>query len=233
MLPDAEGRESSNGFEVSLLPCDSEQGRQRSVLLVIGAFEQSAAQTCRLTGPLESEFRTFVLNSALPPRDKVPEYTAELEAALLENGIRRATVLGIGAGAAVAQSLAVAAPKMVRRLVLLNATPRLAPGFLCRTVDRIERFLPLGLPLRRVRALYDSRPELHRIHCPTLLILTADAGQYEREQAVYLHDKIPNCWMRRVASMHDQSRGRFSGELQELLARFLQVQVKCPQKARS
>lgn len=215
---------------LSLACCNEDDGQHRAVLIVIGNAHDNASSTCSLLGQLNKDFRTFLLESPLPPVDKVTEYSETLRRTLIKQHIKRATIFGIGSGATVAQSLAVSAPKIVRRLVLLDAAPRLAPGFLCRTVDRIERFLPLGLPLRRLRAHYDSRPTLHRIHCPTLLMLSDAAGAYETEQADFIRSRIPNCWFENLHSVYDEKRFEFSSELQEILTKFLQVPVKRPQK---
>ncbi|MCB0345235.1 MAG: alpha/beta hydrolase [Bdellovibrionales bacterium] len=218
---------------LSLTCCAPEGDHSRSALLVIKDLTGKNKSVCSVFGRLNSDFKTYVLESPLPSVDEVAEYSDTLSQTLLNSGVRRATVFGIGAGATVAQSLAIIAPKVVRRLVLLDATPRLAPGFLCKTVDRIERFLPLGLPLRRLRAHYDSRPMLHRIHCPTLLLLSKQAGQYEQQQAQYIRSKIPNSWFKRISNIYNEDRTEFSEELQELLTTFLQVPVKRPQKIKT
>ena len=129
-----------------------------------------------------------------------------------------------------AQAVAIEYPKLVRRLVLLDATTQLEPNLVSRAIDRVEQFLPLGLPLRSLSRHYDSRSMLHRIHCPTLVFVSPQASVFTRAQSEMIARRIPNAWRSLLKSPPLSRESVFSAEVQGLLEEFLQVPVKCPQK---
>ena len=149
---------------------------------------------------LSGEFRVITLTSPLPAVERVVEYSTAVESELKQLGVKRATLLGAGAGASVVQALAVFHASSVRRVILVDPTARLSPGLGMRIIDRIEHFLPFGLPLRKLNDAFDSRPFLHRLRCPTLILSTPSAGLFHRQQASYLAKKIPNARWRELPS---------------------------------
>lgn len=203
---------------------------EHSVLLLVPEGQFRGKDVDAFAKKLSQEFKTFVLTSPLPSEDQVTSYTEQFGRTLLELGIKRATIFGIGAGASIAQATAVMLPRMVRRLVLLDATARLAPGFLTRFIDRVERFLPLGLPLRTLTKNFDSRPLLHRIYCPSLVLVSKKAGDYVKSQSTFISQKIPNAWFAVVGKPYTNRGSVLSDELCSLVSKFLQVPVKRPQK---
>ena len=221
----------SSSKTVELIAC-SKSDNHHSVLVVIPERVPAKESISGALTNVSKEFRTFLLASPLPPVDQVFEYIEHVYAAFQSEKIKRATVCGIGAGATVAQGLALKHPKEVRRLVLLDATRRLAPGLVTRAIDKAERLFPLGLPLRRLTKEFDSGPFLHRIHCPTMILNSPSASHYEKEQAAYLSSKIPNSWYDALEHPFRNCSETFSEELQEHLRQFLQVPVKRPQKSR-
>lgn len=200
-----------------------------SVLVVVpGAMTSPAQAHALLLREVESKFRIYVACGAVPTVSQVCAYADALTVKLEESGIKWATVFGIGAGASAAQALAVRDPKRVRKLVLLDATTRPAPGILDRLIDRLERVLPLGLPLRPLSKAFDSRPILHRIHCPTLVLLSPGAGSYLRDQARVIAAGIPTAWLQ---TLEDPLSGSsLTTEVEHLMEEFLQVATKKPQK---
>ena len=200
-----------------------------SVLVVVpGTKTTPELAHALLSQGLESRFRIYVACGAPPTMYQVHAYADELAAKLAQAEIKWATVFGIGAGASVAQALAVRDPKTVRRLVLLDATTRPAPGVLDRLVDRLERVLPLGLPLRPLSRAFDSRPNLHRIYCPTLVLLSPGAGLYLKDQARIISAGIPTAWLQ---DLEDPLSGSsLTSEVEHLMEEFLQVATKKPQK---
>lgn len=216
-------------FAISIRQCSGGQSSSPALVIIPDRVDP-AKDVCALFGELSVENRVYVITSELPHVGHVVPFVRELRAELLRNGVKRATVFGIGAGSTVAQSLAIFWPRIVRRLVLLDATTRLKPKIGTRIIDKLERFLPLGLPLRQLSINFDSRPFLHRVRCPALILLSPDAGQYLYAQARYLSAKIPNSWLVRLSKRHSASQLELSDELQAYLSEFLSVQVKRPQK---
>ncbi len=169
------------------------------ILLCIGT-PGDAAHDGLPSEALNQEFRVISLTSPLPSMDRVTEHASAVEAELKQLGVKRATLLGAGAGASVAQALAVFHPTVVRRLILVDPTARLSPSLGMRIIDRIEHFLPFGLPLRKLNNAFDSRPFLHRLRCPTLILITPQAGLFHRQQSNYLAAKIPNARLRELTN---------------------------------
>ena len=173
--------------------------RHSPILLCIGT-PGDAAHDGTPSATLAAEFRVLSLTSPLPSMEQVVEYADAVERELKQLGVKRATLLGAGAGASVVQALAVFHPTVVRRVILVDPTARLSPSLGMRIIDRIEHFLPFGLPLRKLNSAFDSRPFLHRLRCPTLILSTPNAGLFHRQQAAYLAKKIPNARLRELTS---------------------------------
>ena len=208
-----------------------EKPTSNSVLLIIPDTPKSVHAQTYLRA-FKGEFRTYVLTSSLPGQREVSSYAKDLAGHLAKLRIRRATICGIGPGASLAQAVALDSPKLVRRLVLLDASTRLAPGLVSRMVDRLESLLPLGLPLRRLSGDFDSRPMLHRVSCPSLVLVSRSAGEYMAAQSSYIAKKIPNAWHCVLGKSHLDSKDELSEEFCQLVKAFLQVPTKRPQKNR-
>lgn len=214
---------------VSLIPC-GESGEQNSVLLCLPHRRYSPEEGERLLAHCAEDFRSYLLQSELPPDNNVLEFAQILSQQAAQLGVKRATLFGIGPGASVAQALAMQDSKLVRRLVLLNPTTRLLPSMFSKFIDKLERFLPLGLPLRPLSASFDSRPFLHRIDCPSLILSSPDAGHYIISEANFISNKLPNAWHVQLKHSPFTSDNSCSDELENLLKTFLNVPVKRPQK---
>ena len=152
-----------------------------------------------------------------------------LEQAMSSSELRRANIIALGDHGAYAQALAITSPKKVRRLILIDPSCRVAPTTQMTLLDRIESLLPLGLPLRMNSDEFDSRSFLHRIRCPTLVVMSRAASQYQRSQAQLMAERIPNAWNTTI-STNPLNNGMLTDELSHLVKDFLQVPVKRPQK---
>ena len=216
-------------MDISIVECGAVADAS-SVLLIVPdkALSEEAARV--LTQDLARKFKTYVVTSSLPAVDQVIPYVEQLIGELEARKIKRVTAFGIGPGGTIPQALAVFGAKLVRRIVLLEATTRLEPGVLLRMIDRIEAFLPLGLPMRSLTNEFDSRPLLHRVHCPTLVVATKSSNSFITEQANVLAHRIPNSWLATVDAAYRKDGLAFGPEIVQLVEEFLQVPVKRPQK---
>jgi len=201
-----------------------------SVLLFIPPRKYSRQISCAFVDEIVDDFRTFVLTSPLPPENQVLTFAEQLSFELRKQKVKRLTVFGLGEGAYVAQALAVALPRTVRHMILVDGTTRLAPGYASRFIQWVEWFLPLGLPLRRLSDDFDSRPFLHRIHCPALVVLSKNADKYICEQGRFIATKIPNAWLTLLSEPVRNHAGHMGQELAGLLGDFLQIPRKRPQQ---
>jgi hypothetical protein len=96
-------------------------------------------------------------------------------------------------------------------------------------IDRIEALLPLGLPLRNASNAFDARAFLHRIHCPVLVLVSAGAGEFVREQSRVIAKRVPNAWLRQLegeALVGDV----LTAEAEQCVESFFEVPTKRPQK---
>ncbi len=218
-----------HALEVVSVDSPNAEGEQHSSLLIIPPVPYSLENAKVLLLPVRDDFRPLVLHSPLPDIHHVFQYAEALEKRLITLGVKRSSVFAIGPGGTVGQALAIIAPSLVRRLILLDATARLSPSLLTRVIDRLERHLPLGLPLHKLGGAFDSRPFLHRIRCPVLVATSVDASAYAVAQAAFMSEKIPNAFSLRLSSRTFEY-GSLSVELAGLLRTFLQVPVKRPQK---
>lgn len=215
--------------EIRLTKCA--QGHDgSSVLVVFPEYQIGDSAAKQLVQGLGNEFTNYVLTSPLPAVNHVHQFTTEILESFARIRIKRATILGLGSGATICQALAVASPKLVRRVVLVDASARIRPSFFTKCIDRIEHYLPLGLPLRKLTDDYDSRSELHRIRCPVLLLSSPRAHHFEQRQTRLLSKRIPNSWMRVLAEPAVGVNHSLSAEVMHHLHEFLQVPTKRPQK---
>lgn len=171
---------------------------------------------------LEDSYNFIELDYDLKDPSQVLDYAEQALNLLESRKIKSISVVGLGQGGALAQAIAVRTWRILRRLVLLDSYTRLTPTWFEQLVDRIESYLPLGLPLRKLSAAYDSRCELHRIHCPTLIVRNSNFDLHLEYQAQLLNKFIPNSWLKKIKSEQ---------ELYKLLIDFEQVPAKKPQKS--
>ena len=96
-----------------------------------------------------------------------------------------------------------------------------------KVIDWIESHLPLGLPLRPTNEAFDSRPFLHRLRCPVLIVSTLQAGMVLRAEAAAMHRRIPNAVL---TELRQNLQLGPQHELGVLVKDLLQRPVKRPQK---
>ena len=150
--------------------------------------------------------------------------TRELARVVQERGIRQASFVGFGAASSVILDLALRELRLVRTLALIDAETRPHATTRDHVIDRIERFLPLGLPLRARGRWFDVRPFLHRLRCPTLVVVTPQASAHTRAEAEVFAAQLPTGWRVELSS------GEPAAELGAHLLQFQEVPAKCPQR---
>lgn len=214
----------------------TERGAQ--VLLFLGESGNGKRLPDFIFEGLSEQYKIARLNTPLPTVTKVLSETTKLQEALSDIGTKRTTVIAYRDGTPLAQALGALAPEVVRRLILIDPQARVSPSTLLRIIDKVEMFLPLGLPFRALNNDFDSRPLLHRLRCPVLILDSINADLYHREQASYLLRKIPNARRENLKSAIFTGAETASGaalgeELTVKIRDFLQVPAKRPQKNRT
>jgi pimeloyl-ACP methyl ester carboxylesterase len=198
---------------------DAGEGRPWIVLLETGSRYHSAAteavEQLRLTG------RTLLLEMPVIRHDSWKELSRSLTEVLKQHQVKHASFLAFGAAGTLVQAAALELPKLVRTVVFVHPATRSHPSLRMRLIDRVERALPLGLPLRSGGEAFDGMPFLQRIRCPVLLVLSSGASAYDRTQGEIMAAGLPTAWIVELDRMD---------RLGQLLDEFQQVAVKCPQK---
>ena len=213
---------------MELICCDG-GGSEQSTVLYLPPVSLPSERACSAVGTLSGRYRTFVATGQLPTMEGVSECVTAIHHRLEELQLRRVTLIGVGAGGAISQALAVRAAKVVRRLILIDPSLRLSPGIGTRVIDRVEAFLPLGLPLRSASNAFDGRAFLHRIHCPVLVLVSSGAGEFVREQCGLIAKRVPNAWLRQLAG-EALAEERLTVEVESCVESFFEVPPKRPQK---
>lgn len=142
-------------------------------------------------------------------------------------GIRHASFVGCHTATIPVQYFMLVEPKLVRTAVLLEPETRPHPDFFQRFADRVERVLPLGLPLRLRRAGFDGRPFLHRMRCPVLVVTTAGVSAYIRAEAEVMSALLPTAWKIEVLG------SALEIDFALLVEQFQEVPARVPQRSGS
>jgi len=143
-----------------------------------------------------------------------------------KTGVRQCSILAFGSCSTLAQIYSLSNLRSIRTLVLVDSVPRPYPGLLERVSDRLEKLLPLGLPMRGSSKGFLGSAFLQRIRCPSLLILSPAANSYATEQFEQMLEGLPTAW-----GVKMESWGEF-GQIINAVLEFQQVPARCPQKNR-
>lgn len=147
----------------------------------------------------------------------------EVERCLESLGVRHCPIVGVGGGSVVVEHLAVTRPKLCQVVVLVDPTVELGSSWCERMVARLERWLPLGLPLRIGTDHFSPAPFLHRIRSPVLVLATPRSSEAEARQMAILAQRIPNGWFQKLSSEEADSEA-------ELVRSFLLVKHRHPMR---
>ncbi len=201
----------------------SSEGKGRAfVVLYDDAIYTDYAES--ISQSLKEKSRVIVISSPTVNSTNWKGLSQKLLQQLDQLAVRQASLVGFGSASSLAQYLALSEIKLVRSLVLIDATCRPHPNWRDRLIDRLEGALPLGLPFRSSTEGFDSKPFLQRVRCPVLLALTKDADIFVRSQVAEMEKVLPTAWMIEL------DRANQSAHLSKLVEEFQDVPVKCPQK---
>ena len=175
---------------------------------------------------LASKARSVLLMSSAVTANTWETLSEALSGKLAELNVRQASLVGMGAGATLAQNIALNQPKVVRTLAIVDASSRPHPTRWERMVDWVEEHLPFGLPLRLGSTGFNVKAYLHRLRCPVLVIATGKANSFIREEVMSVALRAPTAW-RVLLSGPLESQVM---ELSETLLTFQDTPAKCPQK---
>lgn len=202
---------------------DAGAGRPFLVLVERGtSWGQLAAQ---LSSKLAGRARVLCVESELVRAQNWSALSDAILQLAQENSLRQFSVIALGAASVLAQNIMLLDLRTVRSAVLVNPTLRPHPTKFTRFVDRLERYLPLGLPLRSRGEAYDGKSLLQRMRCPVLLVSTAGASPFERGQTVIMAERMPTAWHVEILEPD------FTSALVNVVMDFQGTAARCPQRA--
>jgi hypothetical protein len=208
------------------------ESESRDILLLFPA-KSDLAEVEDLSSGLDGSDHTILLVTEYPASGSdIEAFVDQLANEVSHMGFRWVYCIGCGDGTVPAQALAIRNRKLVRRLMLVDAHTGSAENYLYRLLDRIEAYIPCGLPLRKLGDDFDSRSEIHRVHTPTLVLVSGSASSEEREQSDFLSERLPNVWK---GSVKYPESGGLLARLEQIIREavlFKEVPVKSPQKNR-
>lgn len=109
---------------------------------------------------------------------------------------------------------------------MVDSPTRPHPTWVERLIDRLEEWLPFGLPLRIGAKGFNIKAYLHRLRCPVLLIATGRVGAFVRSDLQMSALRAPTAWSVSLEGSEDEQLEQLS----EALLVFQDVPAKCPQK---
>lgn len=175
---------------------------------------------------LSQKARSVLLMSSAVTASSWEALSEVFGATLTDLNVRQASVIGMGAGAALAQNLALTNPKAVRSLAIVDSSSRPHPTRWERAVDWLEERLPFGLPLRLGSHGFNVKAYVHRLRCPLLVIATSRASAFIREELASIALRAPTAWRVLLSGTLESQ----IAELSDTLLDFQDTPAKCPQK---
>jgi pimeloyl-ACP methyl ester carboxylesterase len=204
-----------------------DQGSGRSFVVVFDDPDYSGLAQA-VAAAIAGRARTVVIQSDAVTGDSWSNLADTLTALLVDLKIKQGSFVGLAAGATLVQNLALDNPKLVRTLVVVDASLRAHPTRFERVLDSVESRLPFGLPLRLGSKSFNIRAFAHRLRCPMLLVSTERASSFISRELRDLGLVAPTAW--HVALAGASNPQDEAAELAELVLTFHETPAKCPQK---
>lgn len=201
---------------------DTGKGRAFSFVLEEGSIYEDILLPLFDEFNLKSRVIVFLVPKITPLNWS--QISNELINKFTELNVRQTSIVGSGSSGAIAQNIALKENKLIRSLILIDSNTRSHPSFSTKLIDKIEKLLPLGLPLRTNRLDFDSKPFLQRLRCPALVITSSHSNNYTKDQAKIIASRIPTAW-------HIPIKNNLISNLSKKIEEFELVPAKCPQKA--
>lgn len=199
---------------------EGEKGAGRTVVIAYSAEKYRSLAEVLFHG-INEDRRSLVLRfPAITGRNwKVLGKT--LRQTCNEKSIRHAHFVAFGSVCAVVLEHVLSDPDSIRSIVLTDATVRAGTEVLPALADRVERYLPFGLPLRSARDSFDARSFLHRVRCPVLVLTSGFSTARELKDSAIFPAFLPTSWKDSF-----DSKDAFT----HVVLDFLEIPARSPQK---
>lgn len=209
-------------FKTAILEL-SDQGKGRSFILLSEPGLYRNISNC-LAEEIAKGTRCINLEVPNINKDNWPDVTSDLIRFLELKSIRQASFVAFAGAASILLNLALIDLKLVRSMVLVDASTRPNPNIFQKFIDKVENFLPLGLPLRSYGKDFDSKSFLQRLRCPVLILSTINATNYINSEKELFKTGLPTAWAVSVSSENQVQ------QIHEAVMDFQKTPAKCPQK---
>lgn len=200
-----------------------------SILVLSAAALDESGASCE-AGGLAADFQVCYLLEPIAAPSEQEALSNRLAAALEAQKLKRLTVIGFGANAALAMRLTLNARELVRRLLLVDASSHEDDAVTSNFLARIDRLIPYGLPLAANKMPNDFRSMAHRLRCPSLLLNSRDASAATKAKTAFLETRMPNARLRTLGDPIHTPSGAFSAEMEGIIREFMDVPAKRSQK---
>ncbi len=210
---------------------EDDRGKGRTFVLLYERQNQGAAHRTSYLNALkilpEVLSETSRVLSLSTPYITASNWKQNVEAVseeLQASKVRQFSLICFGGAGTVAQYLYLKNFRSVRTLISVDVTSRPHPGSLEKLFDKVERYLPLGLPFRSRGEGFDASPFLNRVRCPSLVVVSPEATAYEKAEALTISRALPTSWHLDLSSEDAWAT------LPDHILSFQNIPVKCPQK---
>lgn len=198
------------------------EGNGRSFVLVVEAGSEFEVRAEQLAKQLLDLGQICILKVYL--LDDWRKGVEELLEFFDSSGIRTASFIALGDASVLVQAICLKKVRLIRTLVFVDGATRAHASRFVKFIDRVEGYLPLGLPFRSDFPGFDGKPFLQRIRCPVLIVLSPLASEYRKEQAKLLVEGMPTSFL------VDFNNDNFDQGLISAIKDFQEVPAKSPQK---
>jgi hypothetical protein len=117
--------------------------------------------------------------------------------------------------------------KFVRSLLLIEPICSPHPTLKDRLINKIEEFLPLGLPLRTLTKGFHAPSFLHRVRCPTAVVIRKRCSNYVKQQGSFIVKSVPTALLYETDSIELKDI-----DVTHFLDQLSVIQARCPQKVK-
>ncbi|MCB0353628.1 MAG: hypothetical protein KDD64_08895 [Bdellovibrionales bacterium] len=200
---------------------DSGRGKPTLVLRERGAYAEYILSLQQTFGP---ERRIVLLETERVTNQNLDTLLSEFEKYYSSKSFRQVSLIGFGRCSSLCERFIFAGLARCRTLCLVDGVTKPSPGFRERVFEKLEQSLPLGLPFRAPKAKFYATSLLQRLRCPTLVVVTPGASQYEVEESRVLLHRLPIAWGELLGATVD-----FEAFARRVVD-FQQVPAKRPQK---
>lgn len=174
---------------------------------------------------LASTARVLAIESARVSGESWSALTEALTQMMNEQKVRVASFVAFGACTTLLQNLCLRDLRLVRTAIFVDPEVRPHPTVVEQVLDRLERMLPLGLPLRVRTRGFDGRSFLQRIRCPALVVRCSSSA-HAGAQAALLARGLPTAWFSDLSAFG----GVQAAEVASKVCAFQEMPARCPQK---